>query len=116
MKYVYEIENSNSVSVHIRKGDYINSKMINLTIDYYKIAKSIIESKINNPKYLIFTDDKEAISDYLKIFGNSLVIVEGNQGNKNYRDMQLMSMCKHNIIANSTFSFWGAYLNKNSKK
>lgn len=114
--YAYDIENSNSVSVHIRKGDYVNSGMINLTLEYYKMAKKVIESRVDNPKYFIFTDDKNAIKDFIKIFEDSCVIVEGNIGNKSYRDMQLMSLCKHNIIANSTFSFWGAYLNTNIKK
>lgn len=114
--YTYEMKKSNSVSVHIRKGDYLNSGMINLPLAYYKLAKRVIEASVSNPKYFIFTDDKDAIKDFLKIFENSFVIVEGNIGDKSYRDMQLMSLCKHNIIANSTFSFWGAYLNKNSKK
>ena len=114
--YAYDIENSNSVSVHIRKGDYVNSGMINLTLEYYKMAQKVIESRVDNPKYFIFTDDKHAIKDFIKIFEDSCVIVEGNIGNKSYRDMQLMSLCKHNIIANSTFSFWGAYLNTNIKK
>lgn len=116
INYANEMNTTNSVSVHIRKGDYINSGMINLTTKYYEIAKRLIESRISNPKYFIFTDDKEAIKDYLKIFEGSFTIVEGNTGNKSYRDMQLMSICKHNIIANSTFSFWGAYLNKNIQK
>lgn len=116
IKYAYEMEQTNSVSVHIRKGDYINSGMINLTLGYYAMAKKIIESRVPNPKYFIFTDDKDAIRSYLKIFENSYIIVEGNSKDKSYRDMQLMSLCKHNIIANSTFSFWGAYLNRNDQK
>lgn len=115
MKYKEMIETANSVSVHIRKGDYINSGMINLSLNYYKRAKEELEKEVHNPKYFIFTDDKEAIGEYLELFTNSEVI-EGNGGKKSYIDMQLMSLCKHNIIANSTFSFWGAYLNKNSEK
>lgn len=115
--YASEIKNTNSVSVHIRKGDYVNSGMINLSIDYYKAAKKIIDSKINNPKYFVFTDDKGSIKEYLDIFEDTtMIIVEGNKGNKSFRDMQLMSLCKHNIIANSTFSFWGAYLNQYRQK
>lgn len=109
------IKNSNSVSVHIRKGDYINSGMLNLSVEYYINAKKIVEQKITNPTYFIFTDDKMAIKEYLDIF-EEYTIVEGNVKEESYRDMQLMSMCKHNIIANSTFSFWGAYLNTNSDK
>ncbi|MDO4308169.1 MAG: alpha-1,2-fucosyltransferase [Eubacteriales bacterium] len=113
--YKEEILKSNSISVHIRKGDYINSGMINLPVEYYKQAKKIIEEKVSTPKYFIFTDDKHAISEYLEVF-KEYIIVEGNSGNQSYRDMQLMSLCKHNIIPNSTFSFWGAYLNSNPNK
>ena len=113
--YSDEMKKCNSVSVHIRKGDYINSDMINLDKDYYKRAKYFIENSVENPKYYIFTDDKNAIAEYLDLF-DDYTIVKGNCGNKSYRDMQLMALCKHNIIANSTFSFWGAYLNINESK
>lgn len=115
LRYLKDISSSNSVSVHIRKGDYVNSGMLNLPVEYYINAKKVIEIKVENPKYFIFTDDKKAIADYLNIFDN-YVLVEGNIKEKSYRDMQLMSLCKHNIIPNSTFSFWGAYLNKNPHK
>lgn len=115
MEYLNQIQESESVSVHIRKGDYIGSAMINLGVDYYKLAKKELELRVKNPKYFIFTDDKNAISEYLELF-DEYVIVEGNSGNQSFRDMQLMSNCKHNIIPNSTFSFWGAYLNKNPEK
>lgn len=109
------MQKSESVSVHIRKGDYINSKMLNLDLNYYILAKQKIEKKIKNPRYFLFTDEKDKIEEYKKIFENAIV-VEGNSGNNSFKDMQLMSYCKHNIIANSTFSFWGAYLNDNPKK
>lgn len=116
-RYIKKIIDSQSVSVHIRKGDYVNSKMLNLTVDYYRMAKKEIEKKVVNPRYFIFTDaqNTQDIKNYLDIFENYLII-EGNSGKKSFRDMQLMSLCKHNIIANSTFSFWGAFLNKNENK
>ena len=113
--YSSKILNSESVSVHIRKGDYIGSGMINLPVDYYRLAKNEIEKRVKSPHYFIFADDKTAISEYLVLFEN-YTIVEGNTGDQSFRDMQLMSNCKHNIIANSTFSFWGAYLNQNTQK
>lgn len=109
------MDQTESVSVHIRKGDYINSEMINLDIKYYESAKKKIEEKIKNPKYFLFSDDKENMREYLNLFQDA-VLVDGNTGKNSFRDMQLMSFCKHNIIANSTFSFWGAYLNKNTQK
>lgn len=115
LHYVEKIKDTNAVSVHIRKGDYVNSGMLNLDIQYYRKAKSIIESEVKNPVYYIFTDEKSSILEYLKIF-EKYTLIEGNSGNKSYRDMQLMSLCKHNIIANSTFSFWGAYLNDNEDR
>lgn len=115
LKYASAMTESNSVSVHIRKGDYINSAMLNLRTDYYLMAKRILKEKVSNPHYFIFADDKNAISEYLKLF-DEYTIVEGNCGEQSFRDMQLMSLCKHNIIANSTFSFWGAYLNRNENK
>lgn len=115
LNYQSMIDGCNSVSVHVRRGDYLNSSMISLDLDYYKRAQCIIEKKVKNPIYFVFTDDKEYIHENFKFLRN-YNIVEGNTGNYSYRDMQLMSMCKHNIIANSTFSFWGAYLNQNPNK
>jgi len=115
LEYLDNMCGCNSVSVHIRKGDYMQSAMFNLKPSYYAEAKNIIEERVPDVKYFIFTDDKEAIDEYINIFEDS-VVVEGNIMENAYKDMQLMSYCKHNIIANSTFSFWGAYLNGNPRK
>jgi len=115
LKYAELIKNSTSVSVHIRKGDYINSQMLNLTIDYYKKAKIELENRISKPQYFIFTDDFDAVEEYIELFPGA-ILIENNTGEKSFRDMQMMSLCDHNIIANSTFSFWGAYLNLNEQK
>lgn len=114
-EYMQNILSSNAVSVHVRLGDYISSMMINLTVEYYEAARQIIEDKVENPQYFIFSDNPESLTKIKKVFPNG-ILVTGNKGNKSYIDMQLMSMCKHNIIANSTFSFWGAYLNQNDGK
>lgn len=115
------IQDSNSVSVHIRRGDYILSSKTNkyhglCSLEYYLKAFDLMREKVGDVTYFIFTDDtiwaKSQIQPLLK---NSLVI-EGNTGKKSYIDMQLMSECKHNIIANSSFSWWGAWLNKNPLK
>lgn len=115
IEYSNRMQNSESVSVHIRKGDYLGSGMINLPVEYYRMAKIEMEKRVMSPHYFIFTDDKTAIDEYLLLFDN-YTIIENNRGNQSFRDMQLMSVCKHNIIANSTFSFWGAYLNQNRQK
>ena len=103
-----------SVSIHIRRGDYVNNAHHNLCdLNYYHEAIKYIKSKINNPTFFIFSDDIEWVKENLKI--DNAVYVSGS-GIKEYEEMILMSQCSHNIIANSTFSWWGAYLNKNYDK
>lgn len=111
-KYFKDIVNSNSVSIHIRRGDYLQSGFYMLTERYYKDALNIIKRYSDNIQLFIFTDDPEWVLDNM-CFDEKMIIVEGNNTPNNYIDMYLMSRCKHNIIANSTFSFWGAYLNQN---
>lgn len=115
LKLQSDMANCNSVSIHVRRGDYLKSSLLNLTMDYYREAITIIENKVEKPVYYIFSDDKEYIADQFG-FLSDFHIVSGNIGEDSYIDMQLMSCCKHNIIANSTFSFWGAYLNTNIEK
>ena len=116
--YLKKIKNSNSVSIHIRRGDYLDPKFADLNVirskDYYLRALEFIKDKVENPIFFIFTDDlawakKEFDSE-------NFVFIEGNENKKAYLDMYLMSECKHNIIANSTFSWWGAWLNTNPFK
>ncbi len=118
---VESIVGMNSISLHVRRGDYVNNPKTNryhglCSLAYYIEATALIKKLVSDPFYFIFTDDpiwaKETISP---ILGNSLV-VEGNIGANSYMDMHLMSLCKHNIIANSSFSWWGAWLNKNKEK
>lgn len=114
-RYADEIMKTESVSLHIRRGDYLNSPLYTLDVKYVKSAIQCLEKKIDNPKYFIFTDDTTYVSRNYSFLQNAIVVT-GNQGKRSFRDMQLMSLCKHNIIANSTFSFWGAYLNQNPNK
>ena len=110
-----EIIKTNSVSVHIRRGDYISTGLPLLGQEYYRKSFSIINAKIENPTYFFFSDDIEYVkSEYSDI--KNAVFIEGNTKQSAYIDMQLMSMCKHNIIANSTYSRWGASLNSNKDK
>ena len=109
------INASNSVSIHIRRGDYVNTGFDVLSIDYYKKSIELIFLKIENPLFIIFSDDVEYVEKYFSYLNRKYIITE-NRGNNSYKDMLLMSLCKHNIISNSTFSFWGAFLNKNLNK
>lgn len=113
------ITNCNSISIHIRRWDYItnsttNEKHWTCSIDYYKKAIELIQFKITNPVFFIFSDDMDWVKENLKI--EKAYYIDWNNADKNYEDMRLMSLCKHNIIANSSFSWWWAWLNKNSEK
>lgn len=111
-----EMAAGDSVSIHVRRGDYLSAtysdKFLSLGKDYYTKAVSIIKEKVANPKFFIFSDDAEFVKKEFAWLSDA-VIVTNNTGFDSYKDMQLMSCCKHNIIANSTFSQWGSLLNKN---
>lgn len=97
------IQDSDSVSVHVRRGDYVSAGWPLLEMEYYKQAVKIISEKVENPLFFIFSDDKEYIEHEFEWLENK-VIVKNNNGQNSYIDLQLMSHCKHNIVANSTFS------------
>jgi hypothetical protein len=112
-----KITSCNSVSIHIRLGDYLNLSELygNIcTPEYYKNSIEVIKNRVENPVFFVFSNDVHAAIEMLGLEG--AVAVEGNTGDKSYLDMYLMSKCKHNIIANSTFSWWGAWLNENKEK
>lgn len=113
-------KSANSVSLHIRRGDYVNDRITNrfhgtCSIDYYKKAIDFLINKIGNDiTIFIFSDDiawakENVIFPYPLIFVSSPEIPD-------YEELILMSKCKHNIIANSSFSWWGAWLNENDGK
>lgn len=113
------ISTTNSVSIHIRRGDYVKSRRVDTfgsvcTPTYYANAIRLIQSKINNPHFFVFSDDLEWVKENMQI--PEAYYVDINTGDNSYKDMQLMSLCRHNIIANSSFSWWGAWLNKNPDK
>lgn len=111
-----KIRNTNSVSLHIRRGDYLGNPVYDhiTTPDYYNSAIDYIKKNVENPFFFIFTNDPEWCKVNLTL-PNSL-IVDVNSGMESYWDMFLMSQCMHNIIANSSFSWWGAWLNDNKSK
>ena len=105
-----------SVSIHVRRGDYLSqtysSMFKSLGREYYESAVNTIKERVNNPHFFIFSDDPEYIDSAFEWLPDR-TIVNINSGDDSYRDMQLMSMCRHNIVAHSTFSQWGALLNRN---
>ena len=109
----------NSVSCHIRRGDYLKSPdMCVCTEGYYRRAIEKMQQLTQPELFCVFSDDIQWCRDNIRgLIGNTeAVFVDWNKGEDSFRDMQLMSLCKHNIIANSSFSWWGAWLNDNKDK
>lgn len=114
-----KMKSENSVSIHIRRGDYLdpeNAAMFGgiCTDSYYKSAEGYMRDRVTNPHFYLFSDDPAYLREHYK--GEEYTVVDWNHGADSFYDMELMSCCKHNICANSTFSFWGARLNKTAEK
>ena len=119
-KHLHKILNSNSISIHVRRGDYLtNIAAFNVhgvcSSSYYIHAISHLKSLMKNLKFFVFSDDVVYSRLIFKGLSN-ITYIENNIAEHSYLDMFLMSACKHNIIANSTFSWWAAWLNKNQNK
>ena len=113
-----DINKNDSISIHIRRGDFLLKRNNNHKIDlknYYLKAIDKSSKCFKNPKYFIFTDDPLWVTENF-ILDYSYIIVDVNYGTKSFFDMHLMSLCKSNIIANSSFSWWSAWLNNNEDK
>jgi len=109
------INECNSVSIHIRRGDYINdkktaAKYMACSNDYYLMAMDIMSTRAECPHFFVFTDDSAWVREHFEI-SHSMTLVGNNGPDKAYEDLRLMSLCTHHIIANSSFSWWGAWLN-----
>ena len=110
-----QIESENSVSVHVRRGDFLTDGFGGIcTKEYYDSALAYMNSHVGNPHYFVFSDDMEWSRENLKC--ENVTFVDIHHGKDSWKDMMLMSRCKHNINANSTFSWWGAWLNENKGK
>ena len=124
-----QISICNSVSIHIRRGDFtanpevakVHGNICNL--EYYERAMNFIEQKIDNPIFYIFTDDVEWVKIHFNNRSNLIIVsnsvknqVEFGHKHNAHQEMYLMSLCNHNIIANSSFSWWAAWLNRNDNK
>jgi len=114
------IQSCEAISLHIRRGDYVSN--VNASnfhgispLDYYYKAIDLLSKNVEEPSFFIFSDDITWVKENLKI-EYPITFVDHNSLHQGFEDMRLMSMCKHNIIANSSFSWWGAYLNGYEKK
>jgi hypothetical protein len=113
-----KITNCNAVALHVRWFEDPNSAGVhNLSIEYYKNAIDLIEQKVDSPHYFLFSDNPEAAAKKICLPEQNVTFVSHNLGDKNaYADLWLMSQCQHFITANSTFSWWAAWLGSNSTK
>lgn len=119
LDFIEKIKSTNSIAVHIRRGDYLSEANFKLfgevcNKDYFEKAINIILKKVSVPHFFIFSNDINWCINNLAI--DNVSFVDYNVGDDSWTDMYLMSICKHNIIANSTFSWWAAWLNKNPNK
>lgn len=120
--YSNMINNLNSVAVHVRRTDYskVSSKIVNG--GFYNRAINYVKQKNQNEKltFFVFSDDFDWCRQNMEAIGlerdDEVVYVDWNKGKSSYIDMQLMTYCKHNIISNSSFSWWGAYLSGREDK
>jgi Glycosyl transferase family 11. len=114
------IQSCESVNLHVRRGDYISNPAANAyhgtcSPEYYKKAIHIIENRIQKPHFFIFSDDPVWVRENMNT-GYPTTIVDINGPESDREDLRLMSLCKHHIIANSSFSWWGAWLSSNPDK
>lgn len=119
-EYIDRIKSTNAVSIHFRRGDYITNSEARsyqgiCTEEYYLNAIKHINQTVRSPHFFIFSDDIDWVKQNFPL-RNNYSFIEFNKGRYSFEDMRLMSLCKHNIIANSSFSWWGAWLNANKNK
>ena len=115
--YVEAMESRNSVSVHIRRGDYLQVDEVYggiCTEEYYEKAMQKMREEMPDCHFFIFTNDVPWVKEHMQ--GEDITVVEGNDEDAGYIDMYLMTCCKHYILANSSFSWWGCYLNPSKGK
>ena len=118
-EFAKRITGSQAVSLHVRRGDYAkNPKVLRdfgiCSTKYYKQAMAQVTEKVSSPTYFVFSDDIDWVKQNLPV-GENAVYVKG-EGITDVEELVLMSLCQHNIIANSSFSWWGAWLNQNKDK
>ncbi|MFL5753382.1 MAG: alpha-1,2-fucosyltransferase [Bacteroidia bacterium] len=119
-EYLQKIKNTNSVSLHVRRADYISDSATNTyhgtcSIDYYKQAVELIGEKNPDLVLYVFSDDIPWCMENLRLeFPHHYI--SHNSGKNSFEDLRLMSNCRHHIIANSSFSWWGAWLDGNKDK
>ncbi len=115
-EWLKAVQGETSVSVHVRRGDYV-ALGVDVNSNYYHQAIKLIEEKVRNPKFFVFSDDLQFAQTMLEEVGiKNYRLVEYQSDNGTVEDMLIMSRCRHHVIANSSYSWWGAWLNENQDK
>ena len=119
----YYLDGVNSIAIHARRGDMLGANGWCYKYGYFKRAVKHIRKHVENPVFVFFTDPGSIAwcKENAKVFGldyskDKVLFVDWNSGMESFRDMQLMAHCKHAIITNSTFGWWGAYFITNPDK
>ncbi len=112
------IEKNHSTSIHVRRGDYVHNLKAAMVhevsnLDYYQNAMVLMQEKNKNTNFFIFTDDVDWVK---KNFNHNNLHIVSDSKMSHFEELSLMSLCNNNIISNSTFSWWGAWLNKDKRK
>ncbi len=115
LNLLYKINSSNSVMIHVRRGDYISSAVAasyhaSLNIDYYKSAYNALCQQVEKPSFFIFSDDIVWCESALSFINHPVEFIAPDLMPADWEDLIVMSHCKHHIIANSSFSWWSAWL------
>lgn len=123
LRMLEEISSVNAVAIHARRSDMLFVNGYCYKYGYFKRAVRYIRERVENPVFYFFTDEKSVgwCQENERIFGldfnkDAVHFVDWNKGADSYRDMQLMAACHHNIFTESSFGFWGAYLNNHPDK
>ena len=116
-----KIKSSNTIAIHIRRGDYVSDKSTaeyhgSCSLDYYLEAIKLLTSENKDFTLIFFSDESDWVVEQFKDLPYSKIFVHHNKGDNSWKDMLLMSSCHHNVIANSSFSWWAAWLNRNREK
>jgi hypothetical protein len=116
-----EIQNTTAVCLNVRRGDYVTNpevgKILSLTgIDYFRKAIDLMRSKVHNPHFFVFSDDQQWVNENIRIDLPMTIVDDRYNGEKYGEKLHLMSLCKHFIIPNSSFAWWGAWLSSNRGK
>ena len=117
IKYAAMLKAKNSVSIHARRGDFLSRNSFCYKYGYFKRSIKFIKKNVENPVFVFFcdTDSIEWVKNNLKTFGlkkeDTIEFVDWNIKENSYQDLYLMSNCRHNIITQSSFGWWGAWLN-----